>query len=193
MASVNIDSIMDKIYAFEASDKGRKKMRKKYDEYVKNGTSKTQAGSRVLTRLEMEKITNDFIDILTEHAAGCSLPESVLAHFSSLKATKPKRMADGSYTVDISFGDDLFRPSLDPGKYGGVSNIVAIFNNGYPKNKSRIEAISHVEGWWHGKNTMALGFRPGLYFMQSAVNEFNAKYAGMFDIWVELAEIYDSE
>lgn len=193
MISVNLDSIMDKIYAFADSDKGQRIMRKKYDEYVKSGVSKTDAGSRVLTKNEMEKISNDFIDMLRSNAAACSLPSSVMEHFDSLKATRPKNGVDGTYSVEISFKDDLFRPSLDPEKYSGVSNIVAIFNNGYPRDRGKIEAISHVEGWWHGKNTRALGFRPGLYFMQRAVYEFNAKYAGTYDIWVELAEVYDSE
>lgn len=193
MASVNADSIMDKVYAYEKSAKGQKKMKQTLDKYVKTNVEKTKAGSKVLTYRKMEEAGRKLVEMLTQAANGSGIPDSVAAHFGSLKCGKPMRQGDGSYIIEISFTDDLTRASLQPEDYGGVTNIVAIFNNGYPKDRGRSEAISHVSGWWHGKNTTALGYRPGLFFMQSAVNDFNANYGRGFDIYAEVAAIYDSE
>lgn len=193
MATINADSIMDKVYAYERSDKGQKRMQQTLSKYVKSNVEKTKAGSKVLTYRKMEEAGRKLVEMITQSANGCGLPDSVAAHFDSLKCGKPIRQSDGSYLMEISFTDDLTRASLQPEDYGGVTNIVAIFNNGYPKDRSRSEAISHVSGWWHDKNTTALGYRPGLFFMQSAVNDFNMNYGRGFDIYAEVAAIYDSE
>ena len=133
------------------------------------------------------------VQTIKDTAHGCDLPTSVLAHFDSLSIGKLQRQADSSYTIEINFTDDLTRESLQPEKYGGVRNIIAIFNNGYPADRSRSEAISHVAGYWHGKETVALEFRPGLYFLQDAVNDFNMNYGMPLGMYAELGAVYDSE
>lgn len=193
MALINTDAIMDKVYAYEKSDKGQKRMQQTLNKYIRNNVDKTQAGSKVLTQKRMKEAGRKLVEMLKQSANSCGLPDSVAAHFGSLKCGNPIMQADGSYLMEIHFTDDLTRASLQPEDYGGVRNIVAIFNNGYPRDRGRSEAISHIAGWWHGKNTTALEYRPGLFFMQSAVNDFNMNYGRDFDIYAEVAAVYDSE
>lgn len=193
MPTINMDSILDKVYAWERSDKGQKKIQGTVNKYVRNNVNKTSAGSRVLTEKDMNDAAKKLVQTIRSTAQGCDLPASVAAHFNSLRAGKLLRQPDGSYIIEINFTDDLTRESLQPEKYGGVRNIIAIFNNGYPSDRSRSEAISYVSGWWHGKETTALEFRQGLYFLQDAVNDFNLNYGMALGMYAEVGEIYDSE
>ena len=192
MISINMDSILDKIYDWEDSDKGQKKIQGTVNKYIRNNVKKTQAGSRVITERDMNEAAKKLVQTTKGTALSCGLPASVAAHFGSLKAGKPIRQADGSYVIEINFGDDLSRPSLQPEKYGGARNIIAIFNNGYPINGGNPDAISHVVGWWHGKETRALGSRAGLYFMQGAVDDFNLNYGLSRGMYAEVGDAYDS-
>jgi hypothetical protein len=121
----------------------------------------------------MQELANKLVLHVRNSARASGLPPSVIAHFDSLRRGHITKIGDGTYQVELAFTDDLSRPSLQPSKYRGVDNIIAIFNSGYPTNRSRSEAISHVYGWWNGKYTQALPYRPGLYFMQTAINDFN--------------------
>ena len=193
MPVINMDSVLDKVYAWGRSDKGQKKIQGTVNKYVRNNVSKTKAGSRVVTQRDMLEAARKLVQNIKDTAHGCDLPPSVLAHFDSLNIGKLQRQADDSYIIEINFTDDLTRESLQPEKYGGVRNIIAIFNNGYPADRSRSEAIAHVTGYWHGKETVALEFRPGLYFLQDAVNDFNLNYGMPLGMYAELGAVYDSE
>lgn len=193
MVQINYDSILDKVYAYAGSSKGKEKMQAKINNYVMHDIKKTKAGSRVITYRDMMDAGDKLVQHIRNAAQGCDLPPSVLAHFDSLKRGRAERQADGSYVMEISFTDDLSRPSLQPEKYEGVRNIVAIFNNGYPANASRSEAISHVAGYWHGKETVALPQRVGLHFMQDAVNDFNLNYGMQLGMYAEVGVVYDGE
>lgn len=193
MPTINMDSILDKIYAWERSEKGQKKIQSTVNKYVRNNVSRTQAGGRVLTESDMRNAAKKLVQTIRDTALGCNLPPSVAAHFGSLKVGNLQRQPDGSYIIEINFTDDLTRESLQPENYGGVRNIIAIFNNGYPSDRGRSEAISYVTGWWHGKETRALEFRQGLYFMQDAVNDFNLNYGMPLGMYAEVGAIYDSE
>lgn len=92
-------------------------------------------------------------------------------------------MPDGSATASISLGGDLFRPSLYPAGYGGVNNIVALFNNGYT-------ASHHVYGSWHGNRVRSRLSRPGLHFMQAAVADFNGGHGAANNIVARLSDEY---
>lgn len=193
MSAINMDSILDKVYAWERSDKGQKKIQSTVNKYVRNNVKRTNAGSRVITEHDMKIAANKLVETIRGTAQGCGLPASVAAHFDSLKVGKLERQVDGSYIIEINFTDDLTRESLEPARYGGVRNIIAVFNNGYPSDRGRSEAISHVSGFWHGEYTTALGFRQGLYFMQDAVNDFNINYGMPLGMFAEVGAVYDSE
>lgn len=193
MAIVNYDAILDKVYAYADSQKGKDRMQKKLNNYILRDVKRTQAGSRVITYRDMVDAGEKLIRVIKSTAQGCDLPPSVLAHFDSLTRGRSIRQSDGSYKMEIYFTDDLTRESLQPEKYGGVRNIIAIFNNGYPNDMGRSEAISHVSGWWHGKETVALEYRPGLYFLQDAVNDFNLNYGLPLGIYAEVGAVYEGE
>lgn len=193
MSNINMDSILDKIYAWERSDKGQKKVQSTVKRYIKNNIQKTDAGSRVITNRDIRIASDKLIKTIRDTAIGCSLPPSVAEHFSSLKTGRIQFTEDGSFIIEINFTDDLTRKSLQPETYSGVRNIIAIFNNGYPADMSRSEAISHVTGYWHGRETSALGARQGLYFLQDAVNDFNLNYGIPLGMYAEVGAIYDYE
>lgn len=44
MPVINMDSILDKVYAWERSDKGQKKIQGTVNKYVRNNVSRTKAG-----------------------------------------------------------------------------------------------------------------------------------------------------
>lgn len=190
MGKSNLDSILDKVDKWKNSREGQKRMRNVLDTYARNGINETLAGSQVLTRQAMFDYADKLIEAVRNTALSCDLPDTVADHFDSLRRGRVTMLSDGSFVVEISFDDDLSRPSLQPEDYEGARNIIAIFNNGYPADQSRTEAISHVSGWWHGRNVNALGFRPGLHFMQTAVDDFNAVYGSKFGIHAEVGEIY---
>ena len=190
---VNIDSVLDKVYEWEKSKQGSEKIQKVVNKYKRSNVKKTDAGSRVITNRDMKAASDKLVKTIKSTARGCSLPQSVLEHFDSLRAGRPQLQPDGSFLIEINFTDDLSRESLEPHRYGGVQNIIAIFNNGYPLDESRAEAISHVSGWWHGKYTNALGSRQGLYFIQDAVNDFNLNYGIPLGMVAEVGAIYDYE
>lgn len=189
MATVNMNSILKKVKSWESSASGQKRMKSTIDKYIQTGVKTTQAGDSVLTLDRMKEMADILIRILTKSAAG--LPDSVAEHFGSLKSSPPKKLADGSYSIEISFTDDLSRASLQPYDYEGARNIVAIFNNGYPQNAGRAEAISQVSGFWHGEYVHARGSREGLHFMQAAENEFNSTYGAVYDVYVTLDPVYE--
>lgn len=193
MPIINIDAVLDKIDAWEHSDKGQKKIQSTINKYVRTNVNRTKAGSRVITERDMKQAARKLIQTIKDTAHSCDLPESVLAHFDSLSIGKLERQPEGSYIMEINFTDDLTRESLEPARYGGVKNIIAIFNNGYPSDKSRSEAISHVSGLWHGEYTTALDSRQGLYFLQDAVNDFNLNYGMPLGMFAEVGAVYDSE
>lgn len=189
MAQINVASITAKLKKWETSKNGAKALSDKVSEYVISNKSTTSAGYKVITMRDMENMSKLLIRTMKANAS--LLPDSVAAHFSSLVSTAPKKMKDGRYQIEISFADDLSRPSLEPGKYGGVDNIVAIFNNGYPRNSGRVKAIENVSGFWHGEYIHAKGSRPALNFMQASVDEFNAKYGALYDVIVTLNPVYE--
>lgn len=191
MELIDLDSIRKKVKVWEYSPDGQKKLQQKVNNYILHNVERTQAGAKVLTRRQMIEYADKLIGLIKATANSCSLPASVAAHFDSLKRGKCTMQHDGSFIIEISFTDDLSRDSLEPEKYGGVKNIIAIFNNGYPRDRSRSESISHVTGWWHGKETRALEYRPGLYFLQDAVNDFNITYGIPNGMYAELDAIYD--
>lgn len=193
MATANWDSIQKKLEDWERSEKAQKKIQSTIDRYIRTNKSRTDAGGHVITKAEIKNAATKLVTLIKSYARGYNLPASVMAHFDSLTVTAATRSDDGSYTVEINFTDDLSRESLQPDKYGGVDNIIAIFNNGYPADRSRSAAISYVHGWWHSRETQALEYRPGLYFLQDAVNDFNENYGMALGMYAELGTVYESE
>ena len=96
---------------------------------------------------------------------------SILEHIRNIGVGGIEETA-GGFTIGLSLGGGLARPSLSPFS-GGVSDIVGLFISGWRITKRR------PFGMWNGRMVGARPFWPGMGFLSSAVDEFNAKYAGM--------------
>lgn len=183
-SGVSLDVINKKLKEYVNSAKGKQQMENVLKSYVSQGVTKTAAGSKIIDETQMRSLVNSFIEILKQEAASSGdIAESVLDNISSASITNFKINKDGSAIVDVSFIDDLRRQSLYEEKYDGVTNIVALFNNGY-------EASNYVYGTWHGEKVRSKKNRSGSHFMQRAADKFNAQYGAEFNVQVMLSEKY---
>ena len=187
MSEINWASVNAKLAAWERSNKGQRKLQQTVKNYAYRNKEVTDAGSRLLTMNKIRELANILVAKVTRHASG--LPSSIAQDVSTLQCGRVSRTANG-FSVELNFTDDLSRQSLVPSRYGGISNIIALFNNGYPEDGGRVDAISHVEGYWHGEYIHARGEREGLHFLQAAVDEFNAEYGAQYDLTVQLDAQY---
>lgn len=71
-----------------------------------------------------------------------------------------------------------FRPSLEPGVYGGIDDMAALFDKGY-------DAGGTVIGEWHGVVIESLQHRPALHFVQNGVDTFNSSYGASYNAQAE--------
>lgn len=183
---INIGAIMSKVDAFSKTPEGKRRIKERLETYRRDGRSTTAAGGKIVTESMMAEAADKMIACLQNAARSCGvqesdtresvMPGSVMDHFDSLKHSEPVRQPDGSYSVAIYFEDNLHRDSLQPDRYGGVDNIVAVLNNGYDYNPK----IWYVEGEWHGAQVHAKPERIGLRFIQQAVSDFNTNYGSKY-------------
>lgn len=198
---MNLSSIMGKVNTYARSSAGQARIKKTIEDYRAAGVSKTAGGSTLLSPAVMERTAAQLANYICQAAASCDLPASVSKNINSIACTKAYRQPDGSYRVDLYFTDDLSRDSLYSDGYDGVTNIIALFNNGYL-------ASDNVYGFWDNHtytgewNTLRTnpgdGFayvrskisRPALQFMQQAVNDFNSTIGASVGATALLADIY---
>ena len=187
--ALSTGDIMSKLNVYAQSSEGQKRMNDKIQSYRKGSdphvkaTGKTYGGGSIMNDKEMIKAAKELISMVRSAAASAGLPTSVMEHVESLDHTMPHINADGSASIQIYITDNTHRDSLMPQKYGGVENIVAIFNSGY-------SADGRVYGVWHGEKIVSLEQRQGSFFMQKAVNAFEAKYGSKYDVSVDLSSEY---
>lgn len=191
MATIDFASIEKKIRSYAKSSDGKKRMDTTLKRYVNTNVEKTDAGSVVINKRRMKEAADELVRFVQEAAYSSGVADSVLSDISTLKAGKIKYVGGTTWEVELIFNSSLTRASLEPETYGGVTNIIALFNNGYPKDAGRSAAIAHVSGFWHGDYVFARPSREALSFMQQAVNEFNAKYAMSHNTFVTLDAIYE--
>ena len=183
---------MNKVRAFTKSNTGDKKINEYIDKCVQDGREATEAGDTIVTKQAMDRAAEMLIMQLKEAAFQYNLPSSVREHFNSLRATYPVPYGASKqkYKIDITFEDDLSRMSLlitsgkNSGKRtgDGVSNIVALFNNGYNAN-------NNVFGLWesHGENISSLTHRKSLNFMESTVESFNREWGNLYNVYAYIS------
>lgn len=200
---IDESTIMAKLHAWEKIPENKKRMDAKIREISgRGGMATTAAGSRVRTEEDMLMAADKFIDILQKCAEDAGLPESVMAHFRELFASRPVKLPNGETVIVVRFGGDLHRDSLENDHgYEGIDNIVALFNNGY-------DARNYVYGWWNGHTatTDEVSFRsgtdgdyawvrsklsrPALNFIQQAVADFNGNYGADYGAVAVAGEDY---
>lgn len=169
---INMNSINKKINAFLSSPTGQKKI--------------AQLAGVKISAIGVEEANaaaQNMISVLRSTAGGYGLPESVAGCFDGLSASAPVKVSDNRYEVSISLGGNLARNSLAPSRYGGVNNIVALFNNGY-------EAGNYVYPEGESKYTRSRKSRSGLHFMQQAVSSFNSSYGAAHNAVATLSGKY---
>lgn len=180
-------SLQSKIDAWAKSPQGQAKMQDKIKEYAKKGKMRTNAGDLIYNEEKIYKAAAKLISVLQKTARSYDLPASVMEHFDDLHASETYVMPDGSTQVDIYFGGDTHRDSLMPQRYGGVSNVVAVLNNGYGSHPN----MEKVWGEWHGRRIHALAQREGMQFIQQAVRDFNGNYSADFEVEAVAGEEYE--
>lgn len=192
MAQINMGDVMGCVNKWAVSYSGRNEIKKA----LGDGANGVDLDAR---KIEMIAAGQEMLALLKQHGASAGLPASVMSHIESFTASAPVVNDDGSGTITLTMASDPSRPSLCPERYGGVSDIVAIFNNGYEANAS-------VYGHWAnheqtmrtsaGKIRDGSAFvksrpqREGLGFMQSAVAEFNATCGGKYNVFAVLGGPY---
>lgn len=159
MSGIGANEVMKMLNSFVASSQGKQAIQAEID--AGNLICRTEADA-VEAAVALE-------GALRSSAGSCDLPGSVMSHIDSARHGPPVLRPDGSGYITISLGGDLSRQSLDPGSYYGIDNIVALFNNGY-------SARDYVFGEWHGRETASMIQRPGLHFLETAVDDFNSSY-----------------
>lgn len=196
-------SLSSKLNAWIKSPKGQARIQEKLEEYTRNGVEKTAAGDSVIPEVQIHKAAAKFIEILRMTAQSYNLPESVMQHIWGMESGHIIQTKDG-FEIPLYFSGDLHRDSLENDLgYGGVSNIVALFNNGY-------HAQNYTYGWWegHGASTAETSMRSGgdgdyawvrskkerdaLKFIQQAIQDFNGNYGSEFNVTaIVAADIYE--
>lgn len=199
MSNIDMGSIMKKVESYARSAEGKLQMKKCIEKYKYNGIEKTKGNGRIVTNSNMNDAANKIIEILKHIAQSYDLPDSVMRHFDSLRYSKAKHRPDGTSVIYIYFNDDLQRDSLYPDGYGdGVSNIIALLNNGY-------RAKNYVYGNWDnhsptgeydGRSINSSAYirsrkdREGLYFIQQAIDDFNKNFGTQFNVTAVASDDY---
>lgn len=189
---VNLGAITSKLDAYAKSSAGRARMSKTIKDYVRDNNryvttnGKTIGGDRIITQQEMRDVARELVFYIKQAAASCDLPVSVMEHIESFDIDSASEESDEFYYVGISMSDNAKRQSVQPEKYDGVHNIVALFNTGYSAN-------GRVYGYWESanKDIWTLQHREGLRFIQQAIDRFNSTYAKEYNVTVFLSSEYE--
>lgn len=183
---ISLGAIAGKLKQYADSPAGKQRMaeavqRIRESKGLSGGSGRTQAGDVVATYDQMQAAAKELVALIRKHAAGASLPPSVMAHIESFSDLPLVVHPDGSASIAINMLDDPSRPSVQPENYDGAYNIVALFNAGYTAKGS-------VYGSWKtaGRDIWTKKHRDGLFFLQKAIEEFNSKYAAKYNVSVRL-------
>lgn len=168
---INEAAIQAKVKAWGQTAAGQAKINRVINNYIRTGTTSVTIIGNVITEAQMMEAAEKMKSILAQCSSG--LPASVQAHVANASIGSLTQTGPSSYSIELSFEGDMFRPSLQPSRYGGVSNIVALFNNGY-------FAGNQVVGDWHGRRVASKTERVGTHFVTQAVAVFNSTCGGQY-------------
>lgn len=109
---------------------------------------------------------------MIQSAAGSqftSSQASILRNVENMSVGSVTENGNG-FSVDLTLGGNLSRPSLNPNN-SGAYDIVGLFINGWTLS-------GHIPwGTWRGMKVGARTLWGGMSFLEEAIDEFNAKYA----------------
>ncbi len=188
---INWNSILGKAEVCMKTPKMKKSVQEKIDKYMLGGVSFTAANGKMVK--SPVEAASTFINILqneirshqgTRYAYGEIDPSSINS-LLQLDYSKPYKVGN-QYYIDIYFTNDLHRKSLNPERYDGVENIVALLNSGY-------SAGHRTYGYWKSsdKKIASLVERDGAHFIEQAIRTFTENYATKYGITnIKVADIY---
>lgn len=174
--SFNKEAVKAKLKASLNSPEGKKKI-------AMAGENAIRTKSGIISGLDSahtpEEAAQKFLEVLQSSIRSSGLSAGVIDAVSNWKAPgSSTRLGDGHYAISVNFAGEEFRFSLDMQKYGGISNIVSLYDSG-AKNGGTMRP---VHGEWHGKETWSRTVIPGAHFIDSAINEFMANYASKYNV-----------
>lgn len=188
---INWNSILGKAEVCMKTPKMKKSVQEKIDKYMLGGVSFSAANGKVVKSPAEAAAT--FINVLQDeilshqgakYAHGDIDPSSINS-LLQLDCSKPYRVGN-QYYIDVYFSNDLHRKSLNPDRYDGVENIVALLNSGY-------SARHQTYGYWEsaGEKIASLANRNGTHFIEQAIRNFTENYASEYGITdIKVADIY---
>lgn len=173
MASINMTSILSKAGGYMNSTKGKNKTDTIISKAMLGSVKLTSSGS-VHTP---EEAASKFIEVLRRTIESCGLSANAIEAISQIEATAPTQIGDtNTFLIRVYFAGDLSRPSLDEATYGGISDIVALFNNGID------HTMRPVHGVWHGQDYWSRTTIPGTHFIEQAISDFQGNYAHEYNV-----------
>lgn len=96
---------------------------------------------------------------------------SVYNHINNMSIGNISRAGGNRFSVDLYLNGDLSRPSLGSGS--GAYDIVGLFIHGWSPKSS---PPKRVFGSWHGMTVGNRIQKDSMWFLESAISQFNAKY-----------------
>lgn len=172
MASINMDSILAKAKAHMGSSAGQSKVNTVVNK-VMLGNIRLQSGGTAHTP---EEAASKFIEVLRNSINSAGLSEGAIGAVSNIEHGSAHSIGNNTYIIGVYFVGDMTRPSLDEAKYGGINDIVALFNNGVD------HTMRPVHGLWHGRETWSRTVIPGTHFIEQAVADFMGNYASEYNV-----------
>ena len=179
MASINMDAIMEKAQGcFEDKAVGG------HDGDFKKRLLNSNSAAK-----EAAQVGEAFRDILRRQIDSAPGIDAIRHLMDGITVSAPKLLLLDAYQnpprfiyeIDVSFNStesERSRKSLQPRKYGGVDDIIAIFEHGY-------EAGGSVYGYWESKDkdVWSLQHREGAHFCLFATTELLLKYGKKYHLY----------
>lgn len=167
-----MESILAKAKSHMGSNSGQNKVNNVVQK-VMLGNIRLQSGGSAHTP---EEAASKFIEVLRSSISSAGMSEGAIEAVSNIEHGSAHSIGNNAYIVSVYFVGDMNRPSLDESKYGGINDIVALFNNGVD------HTMRPVHGLWHGKETWSRTVIPGTHFIEQAVTDFMGNYASEYNV-----------
>lgn len=149
----------------------------------KDGRGGKDIGMDIITEADMMNAASILKRLLYSTAAASGVPGSVVAHLADLAISGISYSNDFTEAmISLSYAGDISRPSIvrsDGSSGGGIDNIVELFDQGYHASSrvfGRYAAWDAMTGAGSDMTLISKPDREGLYFLQSALEEFNSTY-----------------
>ena len=167
----NMDSILSKAKNYVNSSNGQKEFNQIKSDIIK-GVRRSSSGKSVHTP---EEAAQKSVEVLKQEISSSGLSGEAVAAISELSISGATEIGEDTYTINVSFSGDLYRPSLNVEKYGGINDLAELFDAGAgPMNR--------VYGMWHGNYIGSKTTIPGANFMDAAVSTFMSSYADEYNV-----------